>query len=136
MNINSLKYKSNLLTEQVKGDADILFISHAKFDNLFPDKQFRIPGFVALFRKGHNSCGGCIMMFIRKRRTLLAPIIKTRTSWRSYRSFIQGLNLRNKKRLISYSLNPNKNSLSNHLPVKQKKLDFMLWHIYNTYTKF
>ena len=40
LNINSLRNKLDLLSEQVKGFIDILMVSETKLDDSFPEGQF------------------------------------------------------------------------------------------------
>ena len=44
LNINSIRNKSDLLSEQIKGNADVLIISETKIDDSFPVDQFLIEG--------------------------------------------------------------------------------------------
>ena len=45
LNINSLRNKSDQLTEMVKGFADIFLISESKLDDSFSERQFIIDGY-------------------------------------------------------------------------------------------
>ena len=65
LNINSLRNKFDLLSEQVKGSIDILMVSETKLDDSFPEGQFLIEGFHSPFRFDRNrNCGG-IMLYTR-----------------------------------------------------------------------
>ena len=44
LNINSLKNKFDILSEQVKGSIDIFIVSETKLDDSFPEGQFLIEG--------------------------------------------------------------------------------------------
>ena len=45
LNINSIRNKFELLSEQIKGNVDVLMISETKIDDSFPVGQFLIEGF-------------------------------------------------------------------------------------------
>ena len=62
LNINSLRNKLDLLSEQVKGSIDILMVSETKLDDSFPEGQFLMEGFYSPFRFDHNRNGGGIML--------------------------------------------------------------------------
>ena len=68
LNINSLRNKFDLFSEQVKGSIDILTVSETKLDDIFPEAQFLIEGFHAPFRFDRNSNGGGIILGIRSGR--------------------------------------------------------------------
>ena len=66
LNINSLRNKFDLLTDQIKGNVDVLAISETKLDDSFPTEQFKIPGYAKPFRLDGNEVGGGIMVFVRE----------------------------------------------------------------------
>ena len=66
LNINSLRNKFDLFSEQVKGSIDIFMVSETKSDDSFPQAQFLIEGFHSPFRFDHNSNGGGIMLYVRE----------------------------------------------------------------------
>ena len=47
LNINSIRNKFNYLSEQIRGNVDILLVSETKVDDSFPQGQFVIDGFSA-----------------------------------------------------------------------------------------
>ena len=47
LNINSIRNKFNYLSEQIRGNVDILLVSETKIDDSFPQGQFVIDGFSA-----------------------------------------------------------------------------------------
>ena len=63
LNINSLRYKFDLFSEQVKDSIDILMVSETKLDDSFPEAQFLVKGFHSPFRFIN---GGGIMLYVRK----------------------------------------------------------------------
>ena len=66
LNINSVRNKFDLLVDQTNGNFDIMVISETKLDELFPNGQFKIPGYVLPCRLGYNQFGGGIMAFVRE----------------------------------------------------------------------
>ena len=65
LNINSLRKKSDLLTEQVKTNVDVLVISETTVDSSFP-VVISVAGFCTPFRKDRDQFGGGIMVFVRE----------------------------------------------------------------------
>ena len=63
--INSIRNKSELLSEQVRGNTDILMVSETKIDDSFRIRNFLIHGFSPPYRLHRNSKGGGIMLYIR-----------------------------------------------------------------------
>ena len=66
LNINSIRNKFELLSEQVKGNVDVLMISEEKIDDSFSVGQFLIEGFCTPYRPDCNSKGGGILLYVRK----------------------------------------------------------------------
>ena len=58
LNINSIRNKFELLSEQIKGNVVVLMISGTKIDYSFPVCQFSIEGFCTPYRLDRNSKGG------------------------------------------------------------------------------
>ena len=58
LNIYSIRNKFQLLSEQIKGNVDVLMISETKIDDSFPVGQFLIEGFCTPYRLDRNSKGG------------------------------------------------------------------------------
>ena len=65
ININSIGNKTELLSEAVLGNIDILMVSEAKIDMSFPASQFVIQGFAAPFRLDRTNTGGGILVYVR-----------------------------------------------------------------------
>ena len=61
MNINSIRNKSEMLSNNIKGNLDALIISEAKLDSTFPSNQFTIEGYMAPIRFDRNGRGGGIV---------------------------------------------------------------------------
>ena len=66
LNINSLRNKSDLFSEQIKGLTDILMVSETKLDDSFREGQILIDSFHSPFRFVHNKNCGEIMFYVRE----------------------------------------------------------------------
>ena len=66
LNINSIHSKFELLSEQVKGNTDVLIISETKVDDSFPTGSFSIDGVSTPYCSDRDSKGGGIMLFVRE----------------------------------------------------------------------
>ena len=64
LNINSIRNKFEVLSEQIKGNVDVLMISETKIGDSFPAGQFLIEGFSTPYRLDRNLKGGeiCYML--------------------------------------------------------------------------
>ena len=109
--INSIRNKFNYLSEQIRGNVDILLVSETKIDDSFPQGQFVIDGFSAPYRLDRNCLGGGLMLFVRDD----IPSNLLTIEEKPIHSFYVELNLRNSKWLVNCSYNPHKNSIGNHL---------------------
>ena len=121
MSINSIRNKFNYLSEQIRGNADILLVSETKIDDSFPQGQFVIDGFSALYRLGRNCLGGGLMLFVRED----IPSNLLTIEEKPIESFYVELNLRNSKWLVNCSYNPHKNSIGSHLDRISESLDLL-----------
>ena len=61
LNINSLRKKFNILTDQVTGNVDVMVISETKLNDSFPASQFKGPGYSSLYRLDRDQNGGFII---------------------------------------------------------------------------
>ena len=50
ININSIRNKFHLLTDNISDKIDILMISETKLDNSFPKSEFMLPGYTEPYR--------------------------------------------------------------------------------------
>ena len=66
LNINSLRNKFDLFSEQVNGSIYILMVAETKLDDSFPEAQFLIEGFHSPFKFDRNINGGGIMLYVQK----------------------------------------------------------------------
>ena len=65
ININSIRNKFHLLTNDIRDKIDILMISETKLDKSFPKNEFLIPGFTEPYREDRNCHGGGIILYVR-----------------------------------------------------------------------
>ena len=65
LNINSIRNKFELLSEQVRGNAHVLMVSETKIDDSFPIGNFLIHGLSPPYSFDCESKGGGIMLYIR-----------------------------------------------------------------------
>ena len=103
------------------GNVDILFVSETKIDDSFPQGQFVIEGFSALYRLDRKCLGGGVMLFLREG----IPYNLLTIEEKPIESFYVELNLRNSKWLVNCSYNPHKNSIGNHLDRISESLDLL-----------
>ena len=115
--INSLRNKFDSLVRMLHNNLDILLISETKIDFSFPTAQFQIKGYKT-YRLDRKNNGGGILLYIREDipSTLLNSDI-------TIEGFYIEINIRKKKWILTFTYNPNKNLISNHLKVIDKKQD-------------
>ena len=118
-NINSLRNKFHILSDQITGNVDVMVISETKLDDSFPESQFKIPGYSSPFRLDRHQNGGGIMVFVRE--DITAKFLSFED--KPIEALFIELNFRKKKWLLSCSYNPNKNNISNHLQRLRNSLD-------------
>ena len=66
MNINSIRNKFELLSDEVRDNADVLMVPKTKTDNSFSIGNFLIHGFSPPYRLDRDSKSGGIMLYIRE----------------------------------------------------------------------
>ena len=66
LSINSIRNKFDYLSEQIRGNVDILLLSETKTDDSFPQGQFVIDEFSAPYRLDRNCFGGGLMLFVKE----------------------------------------------------------------------
>ena len=66
MNINSIRSKFELLSEEVRDNVDVLMVPKTKIDDSFPIGNFLIHDFSPPYRLDRDSKGGGIMLYIRE----------------------------------------------------------------------
>ena len=102
LNINSLRNKFDLLTDQIKGNVDVLVISENKLDDSFPTGQFKIPGDASPFRLDRDENGDGSMVFVRED----IPVKFLSSENKPIEAFFFELNFHKKKWLVCCSYNP------------------------------
>ena len=66
LNINSIRNKFEIPSEQVRGNVDVLMVSETKKDDSFLFGYFLIHGFSPPYRLDRDSKGGGIILYIRE----------------------------------------------------------------------
>ena len=82
LNINSIRNKFKLLSEQVRDNIDVLMISETKIDESFAVSQFLTDGFSTPFRLDRNDNGGGILVYVREdipAKSIKVPYISKET---------------------------------------------------------
>ena len=62
MDINFVRNKFELLSDQVRGNVDVLIASETKIDDSFLIANFSVDGFSPSYRLDHDSKDGRIML--------------------------------------------------------------------------
>ena len=119
MNINSIRNKFGLFSDQVRGNVDVLIVSETKIDDNFPIANFLIHGFSLPYRLDHDSKDCGIMLYITEN----IPSNFLATDEEPIESLYVELNLWNEKYLINYSYNPHKTMIKNYLATLSNLLD-------------
>ena len=65
LNINSLRNKFDILTDQITGNVDDMVVSETKLNDSFSESQFEIYRNSSPFRLDWDNNGGGIMVFVR-----------------------------------------------------------------------
>ena len=102
-----------MLSDQIKGNIDVLLVSETKIDDSFPIGNFLIDGFSTPYRLDRNSNGGGLMLFVRED----IPSNLVEAEAKPIESFYTELNLCTDKWLLNCSYNPHKKTIGNHLKV-------------------
>ena len=119
LNINSIRNKFELLSQQVRDNVFILMVSETETDNSFPIGKFLVHGFSPPYRLNRDSKGDGIMLYIRED----IPSNHLATDKDPMESLYVELNIRNEKYLINCSYNPHKTMIKNHLATLSNFLD-------------
>ena len=119
LNINSKRNKFEMLSDQIKGNIDVLLVSETKIDDSFPNGDFLIDGFSTAYRLDRNSNGGGLMLFVRED----IPSNLVEAEAKPVEGFYIELNLHNDNWFLNFSYNPHKNNIENHLKALSDLLD-------------
>ena len=120
ININSLRNKFDMLTNSVTEYIDVIMISETKLDNTFPYALYHLKDFSNPYRLDRNCHGGGILVYVRD--NIPSNLVKLDQNFDSFEGFFIALEL-SKKKLLSYSYNPHKGNIKQHLPNISKGLD-------------
>ena len=88
-----------MLSDQIKGNIDVLLVSETKIDDSFPIGNFLIDGFSTPYRLDRNSNGGGLMLFVRE--DISSNLVEAEA--KPIEGFYIELNLRNDKWLLNCS---------------------------------
>ena len=114
ININSLRNKFDMLTNSVTEYIDILMISETKLDNTFPYALYHLKDFSNPYRSDRNSHSGGILVFVRD--NIPSNLVKLDQNFGNFEGFFIELELSKKNKwLLSYSYNPQKGNIKQHL---------------------
>ena len=116
-----------MLSDQIKGNINVLLVPETKIDDSFPIENFLIDLFSLLYRLDRNSNGGGLMLFVRE--DISWNLVEAEA--KPIEGFYIELSLRNEKWLLNCSYNPYKNNIGNHL----KALSDFLDSLSSTYEK-
>ena len=116
--MNSLRNKFVALTQQTAGNVDILMLSETKLDSSFPEDQFKIPGYSALYRIDRTCHGGSLILFVRE--DIPSKLLLTENA--PIEGFYIEINLRKEKCLICGSYNPHKTTVASNMDSLSKNL--------------
>ena len=120
LDINSLRNKFELLTQQIKDNIDVLMISETKLDESFPTSQLFMNGFSSPHGFARNCNGGGILLYIRE--DIPSKLLSIEGDLTE--AFLVEINLYNKRKwLISCSYNPKTTSIANQVSALSKSTD-------------
>ena len=108
-----------MLSDQIKGNIDVLLVSEKKLMIVFPMEFFLIDGFSTPYRLDRDSNGGGLMLSARED----IPSNLVEAEAKPTEGFYIELNLRNDKWLLNCSYNPHKSNIGNHLKALNDFLD-------------
>ena len=116
LNINSIRNKFEILSDQIKENIDALLVSETKINDRFPIRYE-----CGTYRLDRISNGGGFMLLLFVREDIPSNFVEAEE--KPIESFYTELNLRNDKWLLNCSYNPHKNNIGNHLKVLSDFLD-------------
>ena len=116
ININSLRNKFDMLTNSVTEYIDILMISETKLDNTFPYALYHLRDFSNPCRLDRTCHGGGSLVNVRD--NIPSNLVKLDQNFDNFEGFSIELELSKKNKwLLSYSYNPNKGNIKQHLSI-------------------
>ena len=121
LNINSLRYKFDSLSDIVAGKIDILLISETKLDDSFPTSYFKIFGYSKPLRLDRTANGGGILLYIRE--DIPFKRLNNIVNPQKFECFFTEVKLGKVNWLLGSFYNPSKSQLSAQLANLSKSLD-------------
>ena len=121
ININSLRNKFSFLCEAVGRNIDILLVTETKLDSSFLSAQFQMHGYTTPYRLDRNTNGGGLLLYLRE--DIPSKKIDNVDFDTGLEAMFIEINIRKIKWLISFSYNPHKADIKNHLKAIGKNLD-------------
>ena len=112
----------NMLTNSVTEYIDIPMISETKLDNTFPYALYHLKDFSNPYRLDRNCHGGGILVYVRD--NIPSTLVKLYQNFDNFEGFFIEFELSKKNKwLLSYSYNPHKCNIKQHLSNISKGLD-------------
>ena len=108
-----------MLSDQIKGNIDLLLVSETRIDDNFPTENFLIHGCSTPYRLDRNPNSVGHMLFVREE--IPSNLVKAET--KPIEGFYIELNLRNDKWLPNCSYSPQKNNIRKNLKALSDFLD-------------
>ena len=122
ININSPRNKFDMLTNSATEYIDILMVSETKLDNTFLYALYHLKDFSNPYRLDRNCHGGRILVYVRD--NIPSNLVKLDQNFDNFEDFFIELELSKKNKwLLSYSYNPHKGNIKQHLSNISKGLD-------------
>ena len=114
INIDSPRTKSDMLTNSVTEYIDTLKISETKLGDTFRYVLYNLKDFSKPYRLDTNSHGGGILVYVRD--NIPSNLVKLDQKFENFEGFFIELELSKKNKwLLSYSYNPHKGNIKQHL---------------------
>ena len=121
ININSIRYKIEMLSDFIKDKIDILRVEQTKIDESFPSSSFIIKGFAPPFRKDRIGHGGGILLYVRE--DIPAKELKFIDTQIDLEIIFIEIIIHKTKWLIGNFYNPDKSKISNNLEHLSKHMN-------------
>ena len=118
LNINSIRYKFQSLSQVLVDKIDIFLVSETKIDDAFTENQFLIKDFSEPYRLDQTKNGGGLLLYIR--RDIPSKLIKYENT---YEGMFVEFRIKKEKWLIGCSYNPHFNGIDGHLEKFQISID-------------
>ena len=124
ININSIRFKIDMLADIIKDRIDILCVVETKVDESFSPQNFYIDGFSPPFRRDRNVHGGGLLLYVR--RDIPAKEIILQDGHNGLELILIEINVHKKKWLVGNFYNPDKSHITKNLSHLRKIMDHYL----------